>query len=531
MKQLQAEITELTNLLTFKEKKVKHIDIDLDKWTLKLHHNGRFYTPEPTAIELHESIFDSELVKSTMGPVGSGKSTRNFAHMIFQAALVPPFLRDGIRRARFGAIRNTYPDLKGSTLKSWMEWFEGFGEVPEDREKHLKQDNPFTFRTLFNDGNGWIDMELVFLALNDPEKDVRKLDSANFTGIFINEGRYMHEKIVERACQRVRRYPDPADIGCELTIGDATMDTNPPSFNSWFYTRHEELKIGKLWKQPPGLIKHDDGSYSTNPEAENLTHLAKDYYLNFAKQMRDEQEINVMVMGQYGLASDKPAVFPEYNDDIHSVDSISYIEGLPIHIGWDFGSTPACVLGQVTPSGRLLAIKEFTTAGGGLQALLEDLVLPYIKSTIIKSTIPKYKIFCYIDPAGFNRTETDAKSAMMTLKAAGFKDVVKAINTNHLEPRLEAVRFPLRRLIEGRGAVWISREGCPVLREATKGEYCKRPIKTPFGIEYGEPMKNFYSHVSDAFQYLCLGVGKLISQDNKPKSTYKPQIIRHAGFA
>lgn len=520
MQALRNEILELKKQVFREEETVRHITIDHKNYTFKLHHNGKIYKASKTGIAFHS---DKHLIKGIMGPIGSGKSTINCADVIFVAASLPPFKKDNIRRARFGFIRNTYPDLKETTLKAWMDWFGEFGEVPDDRDKQLKKSSPFSFRTIFSDGNGWIDLEVIFLAL-DKEKDVRKLDSLNFTGVFFNEARYIEKKFVERAVGRVRRYPDVGDLKYECDyLGGVTLDTNPPNYNHWWYQDFEEMRPDTYayFRQPPGLLENPDGTYKTNPEADNLEHLDKYYYLNYAKTLKNKEEIKVMVLNQYGVSSEGAAVYTEYNHDIHSIDSINFIDDLPVHIGFDFGGTPAALIGQVSLRGRVLLIKEFVTEGGGLESMLENYLVPYINEHI-----PNRQIICWIDPSGLNAQDSDARNCSMTLKKHGFTDVRASIS-NKTETRLEAVRGLFRRLIDGKSAIVASREGCDRLVVGWAGKYKRRSLKTAYGIEYGEPEKNIYSHIQDACQYLCLGLG--YASEKKNVTVRANRIIRRGG--
>ena len=524
MRQLEREIKSLHDEIFFEQKKIQHVKIDHENFTIQLLNNGKRYIASPTGKEFHSS---TDLVRGVMGPINSGKSTMHQMDVIFDVSRLPPFSRDGVRRGRYFFSRNTYPELKETTLKSWMEWFGEFGEVPQDREKQLKQDSPFSYRTLFNDGNGWIDLEVVCIALSD-DKDAGKLDSANFTGGFINEARYMRETFVERGIQRVRRYPDPSDIGGhKINRGGLTLDTNPPNHTHWWPARFEDLRPPghKLWKQPPGLIETgEEGGYILNKEAENIDHMPHDYYINLAASMKNKEEVKVMILNQYGISSNKEPVYPEFNSDIHADYGLKLIDKLPVLIGWDFGSTPACVIGQVTLRGRIIVIQEFVSAGGGLEALIEDVVMPY-KNKYLE----EFDIISCIDPAGITPNDNDGKHCKQTLENFGFTRFEK-INTNKTEPRLDAVRRPLRKLVDGKGGLIIDRGNCPILLQGLSGDYTRKPIKTAFGIEYGDPLKDHFSHVQDALQYLCLGAGQ--SENDKPDlHKYIPRIVSRRGFA
>lgn len=523
MKELMRRLNNLEKSLD-PPKQEPHIIIDWDTYSFYMPHNGKRYIPSKTGYEFHAS---REVVRCVRGPVNSGKSTMMCADPILTACMLPPFLRDGVRRARFGFCRSTYPLLKTTTLLAWTDWFDGFGIVPPDRDKYLIKNSPYSFRTLFYEGSGWVDLEIVFLAL-DKEADVEKLDSLNYTGLFFNEVRYMQEAIVGRAQQRVRRYPASDDIGTKVALGGVTMDTNPPNYGHWYQVKEElKPKEHRFWVQPPGLLEDESGALHINPEAENLAHMPDGFYLNAAAGL-DYEDIKVQLMGKFGISSKSRGVYADcYNDDLHSVESIQFSPGLPVLMGWDFGDTPAVVMGQMTVRGRLLLIKEFCAESGALRSFLENMVMPYCNSELAD-----YEFICWIDPAGFSPVQTDARSCYNELSR--FFTNIKAAKTNLIRPRLTAVREGLGSLVDGLPKLQLSREGCPTTREGFKGEYCFKQIRTVNGLEYTqEPLKNRYSHSADAVHYICLGAGFLDDREesSNPQTDKGYRIIQRRGFA
>ena len=75
---------------------------------------------------LWKFLNDDSFIKSIMGPVGSGKSYACCAELFRRAVMQKPSPRDGIKYSRFAVVRNSYPMLKTTTLKTWLELF------PED---------------------------------------------------------------------------------------------------------------------------------------------------------------------------------------------------------------------------------------------------------------------------------------------------------------------------------------------------------------------------------------------------------------
>ena len=66
---------------------------------------------------------DDSFVRGIVGPVGSGKSYACCAELFRRAVMQKPSKRDGIKYSRFVIVRNSYPMLKTTTLKTWTELF------------------------------------------------------------------------------------------------------------------------------------------------------------------------------------------------------------------------------------------------------------------------------------------------------------------------------------------------------------------------------------------------------------------------
>ena len=65
----------------------------------------------------------NNFVRGLMGPVGSGKSYACAAEIMMRAVQQKPSPIDGIRYTRFAIVRNSYPMLKTTTIKTWTDLF------------------------------------------------------------------------------------------------------------------------------------------------------------------------------------------------------------------------------------------------------------------------------------------------------------------------------------------------------------------------------------------------------------------------
>ena len=76
-----------------------------------------------TSPKVYEVLQSNKFVRGLMGPVGSGKSYACAAEVMMRAVRQKPSPQDGIRYTRFVIVRNSYPELKTTTIKTWQELF------------------------------------------------------------------------------------------------------------------------------------------------------------------------------------------------------------------------------------------------------------------------------------------------------------------------------------------------------------------------------------------------------------------------
>ena len=431
-----------------------------------------------------------------MGPIGSGKSVTCVQELMNIALRVQKPHTDNVRRTRFAIVRNTYPELKSTTIKTFSDWF------PVDICP-IKYDTPISCHMIHELPDKTVaDMEVFFLAL-DKEQDVKKLLSMELTAVWLNEAREIRKSIVDAATGRIGRYP-PKRMGGP-TRACMIMDTNPPDDDHWWFKLAEEDTPDnwEFFQQPPALLKDDDGHWYGNPLAENVQNLAQghNYWMNQVGG-KTKQWIQVYVEGKYGTVMDGMPVYPEYNDDIHiSNDPIDAVDR-PLILGWDFGLTPACIIGQVTPRGQLLILRELVAERMGLKQFAQIVVRPHIAENF-----PQLPIGISVgDPAGTSESQTDQQSCIQVLSDAGIPTIPAP--TNKVEPRLNSVRHFLTRMVDGMPGILIDKR-CRVIRKGFCGGYKYERVQVSGDDRFRDkPCKNRYSHPHDGLQYLCLIAGR-----------------------
>lgn len=448
---------------------------------------NHIYIPSETAKAFHN---DDTFVRLAMGPFGSGKSTF-CAHEIVKRATAMPYWSNGRRKARCVIVRNTSGELVTTVLQTWLSWFGDLGDIRKRQKPVL------TLEHTFNDGKGIIELELVFLALDRPD-DVKKLKSMEATFAYLNELNELPEAILSHIKGRVNgRYPSK-QFCPESYWGGIICDTNPPDEDSWIYNQFVKnpTESYKIFKQPPGLIKDANDKWIQNPNCDNGANLSPDYYEKLAEGQK-EGFIKVYCLGHFGLVETGKRVYPEYNDDIHSVSGLKAIQGLPIHLGWDFGLTPACVVFQFTPRGQFRVLKEYVAEGMGIRTFAKNIVMPGLMQDFPYNKVGESEG----DPAGVaGDVIMEELSCIGELNNLGIK--TNPASTNDLDVRIGAVRFFLNNMIDGAPGFLMDRENCPTLRKGFMSGYHYKRVNVKNDDRYQDkPNKNKFSHPHDGLQY------------------------------
>jgi hypothetical protein len=468
----------------------------------------RQYIVEPTAQRFHRS---PKLLRALMGPIGSGKSVacvNEVLRRIFEQWPGP----DGIRRSRFAILRNTYPELRTTTLNTWKQWV-------DPSWASYRMDSPITCRIRVGD----VDAEVYFIALDRPD-DVKKLLSLELTGGWGNEARELNFEVVRGLMGRIGRYPSKAQGGSRWT--GILLDTNPPDTDHWWYKKFEvEQPEGwELFKQPGGLIRRPDGTYVPNPLAENIRNLngGHDYYLRQVPG-NDDEWLKVYVLGEYGSVMDGKPVYPEYRDSIHcSAEKLELYRGIPLFVGFDYGRTPAAVFMQYTPRGQLRVLDELVVDsdgdGMGIRSFMRDVVMPHIRNNYGGA-----QVIARGDPAGGAKDGNDW-SCFDIQSQEGL--AVEPAASNDPVVRIDSIARHLKSMVDGDPGFLLDPR-CSVLRKGFLGGYKYERVRVSGEERYkDQPCKNRYSHPHDGAQYCAMGVAE---RNSTATVKVKPIVRSSAG--
>ena len=186
--------------------------IDLDE------HGQRVYRPDGEVLK--EYLRDPRPVVIIRGPIGSGTSSASCMKLASRMIGMPKW-RDGIRRSRWIVVRNTYAELRDTTLETWKAWF------PEDLYGPVKLMRPMIHEMKWAD----VEADVYFIAL-DSDDDVRKMRSLEITGGWINELEFTSKVLFDEAKSRAGRFPPQAQVDEPFLV--------------WSHRRHERPWRGAL---------------------------------------------------------------------------------------------------------------------------------------------------------------------------------------------------------------------------------------------------------------------------------------------
>ena len=460
--------------------------------------NLRWAPPGPVAARFFHS--DAEITILN-GPIGSGKTTASIIKLARRAALqVPsPILRDHapgsselwpVRLRRTAVVRDTYRQLWRSTMPSWFSRFpKAVGDFTGAENAPARHVITFALpdRTLAR----W---EVDFLAIGDQavEDVLRGYEPSDF---YLNEMDLLAQEVFTYAAGRYGRYPSAEHGGC--TAGGIVADCNAPELESWLYakaflaTPDELAAMGiALFRQPGGL----------EAGAENLANLpgGRGYYERQVK-VNPDWYVQRMVHNKPGYSrAGKPIYGDDYNDMLHVASAdLPGSAHLPLHVGLDAGGHPAAVFCQRMPSGQWHVLDELCgdhqTGAARFGQMLAQRLHERFRGWPAVGTC---------DPSALYGADRKAGEKDWSEIVAAQADIpVRPAPTNIPIARWEAVRAPLKRLIDGKPGFLLSPR-CRVLRSGFNNAYHFKAIAGATGRWSPEANKNDpSSHVHDALQY------------------------------
>lgn len=504
---------------------------------------------EPDGAVLTGFLLSNARVRVIRGPIRSGTSSA-CCQEIWRRACEQEPEADGVRRTRWAVVRNTYPDLQQSAIKTWLSWF------PEKAFGRFLQSKPMIHKMNLKRG---IDCEVVFIALDKPD-DVKKLRSTEWTGIWFNELEYIPRELFDEAESRVGYYPAVKDGGA--TWSGVFADLNAPTEDNWLVRMTGEVPLPEdtpederaayqwpegwdYFVQPPGLVEiyGADGKtvvdYEINPKAENMNWIPKvngrPLYIETIKG-KSKRWIDSRIMNRITAPVDGSPVWPQFVLETHvAKQTLRYNPAYPLYVGIDFGRRPAAVFGQLINDrwviiGELLGIDEGATifAPRVRRWLFQNCpgLFAANDNGSAEDAISSGRLRLYGDPKGQDKVQSDETTAYDIFRSFGLRVVPAPIPSNNIQTRIEAVAYILQTMRDGMPRFLLS-SVCLTLKMGMAGGYHFKQGDA----QRVEPVKDRYSNPCDALQYLVIGAGEgsAMTGRNRPLDSASPQVKAYKG--
>lgn len=479
----------------------------------------RLVSPGPIADAFLQS---RAFIPIIIGPVGSGKTLTSLQKGLRNGALQGGKVDDkGVtwRKARFGVIRESYPNLEANTLPSW------FNIVPEEEGKFgWKAPYVHAFRkVLRREGNrrdgrpiDVLDMQVEFRAIGD--KSVEAITRGwEVNAVMVDEADLQPADLVSYLSGRVGRFSN-LDVSL-VRDPQIILCSNAPYTDNWLYKLAIDKELGDLdGFDDPALAEALEGRPlvetfiqpgGRDPKAENIHNLrgGKGYYvLQAAANKHRTGYVERMVDNKFVPMQHGQPVNPQFSFADH-VRPLDWDPRRKLIVGIDQGLFAAAVASQRTPMGQLRTLREKvlireegkslrkigpTAFGQMCKAMLSE-HFPDIRPEMIRVVA---------DPAAFaadDREDNEQDWLLAFQKALGVK--VHKAKSNRQALRLEAVH----RTLEERDGYAID-PACKHLIRAHLGGYHYRKAEISDGEVRGhlEIADTIYTHVADAEQYAAL---------------------------
>ena len=403
-----------------------------------------------------ESQAKADLFCSRMG---EGKSTA-----LAWAALYHTRHNPG---ANWLMIRDTWENIQKTTMKTFFDWF-----PPGIYGTFKWNTKTFTWASGIAEGS------VEFSGMESPD-DASKLMSRELAGIGIDEpapavgSAGIDEMILDVALSRLRQ-PKMKWYAAKLAV-------NNPDEAHWTYRRFVN----------PG---HPDFRYWQPATPENAANLPASYYAELRSIWQHRPDlIRRFVDGEFGFQAIGKQVTPQWSDKLHLALGLIPLPKYDIHLLWDFGHNPTCIVTQKTPMGNWLILDALVGDDIGVEELIEQAVVPLISERY--RNCPLHHIG---DPQGSQREQTSiSRSAVKSIKnALGGTWRPGPVKWEERRDPLQAV---LTRTSKGRGVVQVDRDRAAAVWHALRGGYHYHVTRT--SIVSTQPVKDIHSHPGDAMGY------------------------------
>lgn len=448
---------------------------------------------QPTQQSFITSRAEADLFSCRMG---EGKSTALCWAIFYHTQHNPG--------AKWALIRDTWENLRDTTLKEFFKWF------PEEIMVSFKKSEKLITWLPASKLEG----SVVCIGM-DEQSDAIKLQSRELAGFAMDEpapaaeNGGIDEFVFTTAMTRLRQ-PGMKWYGAKLAQNSS--DETHWTYRTFFDPGNPgDPEMARPEKQTSGY------KVFQTARPENERNLPAGYYARMKAQYvkNGRQDLaDRFASGQVGFQQPGRPVTPEFSRELHVANGLIEIDNAPLLLCWDFGGNPTCIFTQTTPMGHWNILECYSSDGGmGVYELIEEVVAGRISDRFHGAEITHYG-----DPAGAAR---EASSSTMTaaktlVRMLGGKWVA---GPQKFDPRIQPLRSVLSKTRNGTGLVQIDAHRATQVWHALRGGWHFRIHSN--GVVADRPQKNPHSHPGDALSY---GAAEIY-----PAGQLKP-TKKHSGF-
>jgi hypothetical protein len=436
-------------------------------------------------------------VSVLMGPAAGGKTVTGLQRGVLMAFRWP-LTAPGVRRVRFLVMRQRMTDMEASTIPSWLAWYpRSLGHFVGKEGSPKRHSIP-----LRHPDGSRIELEVHFRGIGEQSVD-DALRGFEFSYAYVDECDLMDGDVMATLFKRAGRYPSET-----LAINPCQVwgTCNAPEPDSWVVREMiENPREGwVLYRQPSGL----------SPEAENLAVLGPDFYRRQAAVLPD-YERRRFIENIPGLVREEAAVYPEFSEAVHvAAKPLPVLSGAPLRIGVDAGGSPAAAVLQRAPDGQWRMLAELSTHDRAHVGVVGPRRFGEALAALLAERAPGVAAEVVADPAaafGADREAGESSWIEIVARAAGLP--VTTARSQDPTLRMEALRRPLTRLLEGGKPGLVLDPSCQLMARALARDY---RWQVTAGRRGDRAVKNWASHLVEAAQYALLDAEGLAEASARP---------------
>lgn len=276
---------------------------------------------------------------------------------------------------------------------------------------------------------------------------------------------------------------------------------------------HKREKGYKTWTNTSNGFFCIDLHYTADPSKDSREWQDTEFLGMSQENIQREYELN------WETSADKPVYGRNFNRNLHvPSDPIKFKESLPVFRGWDFGLNQCCVVVQYY-NDTVYVLKEYITEGQS-----SEIAVPAILRAFQRDFGNHSTIIDVIDPAGQYNEQSSESTCYKVMCKNGLAPIPGIQNP---EERINSVMRLLCGLHNGK-PTFQTDPGNAVLNEGFTSGYKYKKIVKGADTHYNEkPMKNEYSHIHDALQYVCTRITNYAKMMNRGFANVKPMTARY----